>query len=175
MCSVSFLLSGVHLRRLSESWKGMPIFIACIKHMRERKGKACLIPLLPRHRAGKEHECLSEAPGKSWRKDATSITTRPRPSATVKAFLRLQTAGTQHFPQAAAREAAREQTHVSRSSPGLRDGGHGLLRGGWRQSRWHQHSVPASQSGAQARSATRAPANPAASAPWRPSSIRTRT
>lgn len=34
----------------------------------ERKGEACLTPLLARQQAGKEHVCLFEAPGKSWRK-----------------------------------------------------------------------------------------------------------
>ena len=71
-----------------------------------------MTPLLARQRAGKEHECLFEAPGKSWRKDATSKAMQTQPAATVKALLCMRTPEKQHFPQAPAWEAAREQSHV---------------------------------------------------------------
>lgn len=72
-----------------------------------------MTPLLARQRAGKEHERLFEAPGKSWRKDATSKAAWPRPAATVKALLHVRTPEKQRFLQTLAWEAAREQSHVS--------------------------------------------------------------
>lgn len=56
---------------------------------RERKGKGSLSPFPAWLWAQKEHQCLCEAPGKSWGIVATSKATRPWPVTDVRAFLHM--------------------------------------------------------------------------------------